>query len=60
MFNHVLTYCLAILEKADREEKGAAAVEYALLVGVIAIAVAAAYAAFGDGLTTLVEGIFPA
>ena len=39
------------------DERGAAAVEYALLVGLIAIAVVAAVATFGDKLEKLWDGI---
>ena len=39
------------------EEKGASAVEYALLVGILAIVVVAAIYVFGTKLTTLFNGI---
>jgi pilus assembly protein Flp/PilA len=39
------------------EEKGASAVEYALLVGILAIVVVAAVYAFGTKLETLFSGI---
>ncbi len=50
---HTLTYVVADRAKAVKEEKGASAVEYALLVGVIAIAVVTAVAAFGTKLSAL-------
>jgi pilus assembly protein Flp/PilA len=40
-----------------REEKGASAVEYALLVGLIAIAVVAAVGVFSDKLSALFTAI---
>jgi pilus assembly protein Flp/PilA len=40
-----------------KEERGASAVEYALLVGLIAIAVVAAVALFKDKLSTLFSNI---
>jgi pilus assembly protein Flp/PilA len=39
------------------EEKGASAVEYALLVGVLAVVVLTAILAFGDKVSTLFGGI---
>ena len=39
------------------DERGASAVEYALLVGMIAIAVVAAVTVFGGKLKTLFDGI---
>ena len=39
------------------EEKGASAVEYALLVGVLAVVVLTAILLFGEELTTLFGGV---
>ncbi|MCZ2804465.1 Flp family type IVb pilin [Modestobacter sp. VKM Ac-2983] len=58
---HTLSYVTAD-RVADRlrsvkEEKGASAVEYAILVGAIALVVAAAVLVFGTKLKALFEGI---
>ena len=58
---YTLTY-IAADRVADRvatvrEEKGASAVEYALLVGLIAIAVVAAVGVFGNKLSALFTAI---
>ena len=42
---------------AVKEERGASAVEYALLVGLIAIAVVAAVGVFGKKLKELFDGV---
>ena len=54
---YTLSFTAADRVKAVREEKGASAVEYALLVGLIAIAVVAAVGVFGDKLKTLFDGV---
>ena len=55
---HTLAYVTADRVKAlKNEEKGASAVEYAILVGAIALAVIAAVAVFGPKLKALFEGI---
>ncbi len=54
---HTLTYVVADRAQAVKEEKGASAVEYALLVGLIAIAVVAAATAFKKPLTDLFTNI---
>lgn len=48
---------LDITDRVKREEKGASAVEYALLVGLIAAAVVTAVAFFGPKLSGLFENI---
>ncbi|MCZ2847119.1 Flp family type IVb pilin [Modestobacter sp. VKM Ac-2978] len=58
---HTLSYVTAD-RVADRlrtvkEEKGASAVEYAILVGAIALVVAAAVLIFGNKLKALFDGI---
>ena len=58
---HTLSYVTAD-RVADRlrtvkEEKGASAVEYAILVGAIALAVVIAVALFSEKLSDLFEGI---
>jgi pilus assembly protein Flp/PilA len=45
------------LQTLKNDERGASAVEYALLVGLIAIAVVAAVAVFGKKLKELFDGI---
>ena len=42
-----------------RDEKGATAVEYVLVVGGIAAVIGIAFAAFGTEIKTLIEGILP-
>ena len=44
-------------DRLEREEKGATAVEYGLLVGLIAVAIIAAVLALGGKLTALFESI---
>ncbi|NEK94129.1 Flp family type IVb pilin [Modestobacter muralis] len=44
-------------DRLKREEKGATAVEYGLMVGLIAVAIIAAVALLGDNLTDLFNGI---
>ncbi|MGY1804925.1 Flp family type IVb pilin [Blastococcus sp. SYSU D00922] len=46
-----------VTDRLKREEKGASAVEYALLVGLIAAAVVAAVAIFGEKLDGLFRNI---
>lgn len=47
------------LERDENGERGASAVEYAILIGVIVVVVAAALWAFGDQLKTLFTGVVP-
>ena len=44
-------------ERLKREEKGATAVEYGLMVGLIAVVIIAAVVALGENLTGLFETI---
>ncbi len=48
---------LDITDRLKREEKGASAVEYALLVGLIAAAVVVGVGFFGDKLNDLFKNI---
>ena len=63
LFQSLYTLSLVAGERASgrisslQEEKGASAVEYALLVGLIAAAVVAAVAVFGDKLDALFDSI---
>jgi pilus assembly protein Flp/PilA len=50
---------LDITDRLKREEKGASAVEYALLVGLIAAAVVAAVTLFGEQLSELFSDVVP-
>jgi pilus assembly protein Flp/PilA len=55
---HVLAFSVSDRMKALKEdERGASAMEYALLVGLIAVAVVAAVAVFGTKLKTLFDGV---
>jgi pilus assembly protein Flp/PilA len=54
---HTLTYVVADRAKAVKEEKGASAMEYALLVGLIAVAVVTAVGIFSGKLETLFNNI---
>ena len=60
LFQALYTLSFATVDrvKALREdERGASAVEYALLVGALALVVVAAITLFGQKLTTLFNGI---
>jgi len=52
MFNHALAFVLSVLGADKRDEKGASALEYAILVVAIAAAVTAAVALFASELST--------
>jgi pilus assembly protein Flp/PilA len=54
---HTLTYVVADRAQAVKEEKGASAVEYALLVGLIAAAVVIAVGFFDDKLIALFTNV---
>lgn len=58
MFNHALAFVLAVVA-TDRksDEKGASAVEYAILVAAVIAIVGVAFAAFADDLTAEFEAI---
>jgi pilus assembly protein Flp/PilA len=57
MFNHALAYVMSVLVADRDEEKGATAVEYALVIGLVSIVVVAAVAVFGDNIKTFVSGV---
>ncbi|WP_332662863.1 Flp family type IVb pilin [Aeromicrobium sp.] len=57
MFNHAIAYVLSVIATDKREEKGATAVEYALVIGLVSIVVVAAVALFGPKITTFVNGV---
>lgn len=57
MFNHALAFVLSVIATDKREERGATAVEYALVVGLVSLVVVAAVALFGPRITSFVGGI---
>ncbi|AXT85886.1 Flp family type IVb pilin [Aeromicrobium sp. A1-2] len=57
MFNHAIAYVMTVIASDKRNEKGATAVEYALVVGLVSLIVVAAVAAFGPKITTFVTGV---
>ena len=54
-FSYVLAYLTSL--EAKRDEKGATAVEYALVVGLVSIVVVLAVAAFGPKITAFVSTV---
>ena len=54
---HSLSYVTADRVKTLKDEKGASAIEYAILVAVIAVVVIAAIATLGDKITNLFDSI---
>jgi pilus assembly protein Flp/PilA len=57
MFNHAVAYVLSVLAADKNEEKGATAVEYALVIGLVSLVLVAAVVLFKDKLTTFVSGV---
>jgi pilus assembly protein Flp/PilA len=57
MFNHVIAYVMSVIASDKSEEKGATAVEYALVIGLVSIVVVAAVAAFGPKIDTFVANL---
>ncbi|MEV7395500.1 Flp family type IVb pilin [Aeromicrobium sp. NPDC092404] len=57
MFNHAIAYVLSVISTDKREEKGATAVEYALVIGLVSIVVVGAVALFGPAITSFVNGV---
>ncbi len=57
MFNHAIAYVMSVIASDKREEKGATAVEYALVVGLVSLIVVAAVALFGPKITAFVSGV---
>lgn len=57
MFNHAIAYVMSVIAAEKREEKGATAVEYALVIGMVSIVVVGIVTVFGDRLDTFVSGI---
>jgi pilus assembly protein Flp/PilA len=59
LFTALQTLAFTVSDRLKSEEKGASAVEYALLVGLIAAAVYAAVALFGTELSGLFTDVVP-
>ena len=57
MFNHAIAYVMSVIATDKHEEKGATAVEYALVIGLVSIVVVGAVALFGPKITTFVNGV---
>lgn len=57
MFNHAFAYVMSVIATDKREEKGATAVEYALVVGLVSLIVVAAVAVFGDKISAFVDNV---
>lgn len=57
MFNHAIAYVLSVLAADKNDEKGATAVEYALVIGLVSIVVVAAVALFGPKITSFVSTV---
>lgn len=51
-----LAFVQAVLA-TNKEEKGATAVEYALVIGIVSVVLVAALAAFGPRLSAFVNGV---
>lgn len=59
IFERILGTMITLLDRREDGEKGAAMVEYALLVAGIAVVVGAAVALLGGRITTMFAGFFP-
>lgn len=57
MFNHAIAYVLSVLAADKNDEKGATAVEYALVIGLVSIVVVAAVALLGPKIKTFVDSV---
>ena len=58
MFNHAIAYVMSVLASPKRdEEKGATAVEYALVIGLVAVVIVGALAGLEGRLETFVDTI---
>lgn len=57
MFNHAIAYVLSVIATDKRDEKGATAVEYALVIGLVSIVVVGFVALFGPKIQTFVTGV---
>lgn len=57
MFNHAIAYVLSVLAADRNDEKGATAVEYALVIGLVSIVVVGAVAVFGPNIKSFVSTV---
>ena len=57
MFNHAIAYVMSVIAAEKRDEKGATAVEYALVIGLVSVVLVAALVLFGPKITGFVGGI---
>jgi pilus assembly protein Flp/PilA len=57
MFNHAIAYVMSVLASDKSEEKGATAVEYALVIGLVSVVVVAAVALFGPKISAFVTAV---
>lgn len=57
MFNHALAYVMSVLVADKNDEKGASAVEYALVIGMVAVVIALAVTTLGGKISTFVNDI---
>lgn len=57
MFNHAIAYVMSVLASPKREERGATAVEYALVIGLVSILVVGALAGIVPLITAFIGGI---
>ncbi|MDP5185443.1 Flp family type IVb pilin [Blastococcus sp. BMG 814] len=53
----IASFVAVAQERLRRDEKGATAVEYGLMVGLIAVVIIVAVTALGDNLSTMFDGI---
>ena len=54
---YVITMLYAVQTRFDRDDRGATAVEYGLMVGLIAVAIIVAVGLLGTNLTNLFNGV---
>ncbi|SOE02942.1 Flp family type IVb pilin [Blastococcus haudaquaticus] len=59
LFTALQTLAFTVSDRIKSEEKGASAVEYAILVGIIAAVVVAGVTLFGQEITALFTDVVP-
>ena len=57
MFNHAFAFVMSVIASEKREEKGATAVEYALVIGLVSILLVGAVALFEEPLADFIAGV---
>lgn len=57
MLNHAIAYVMATVSTERHADKGATAVEYALVVGLVSIVIVGAVVLFKDKVDALVSGV---